>query len=63
MEKLKSTKPFDNKSSFKEFKIYYSQWKNFKLLLGTSICWFCQDVSFYGTNLNTPIIIATLNFS
>jgi len=27
------------KASFKDFKRHFGQWKNLKLLLGTSICW------------------------
>ena len=36
------------KASFAEFIHHFSQWKNGKVLLGTSACWFCLDVGFYG---------------
>lgn len=38
----------NNKASFKEFINHFKQWKNFKVLLGCSMCWFALDVAFYG---------------
>ena len=37
-----------NKATFKEFYAYFKKWKHFKVLLATSVCWFCLDVGFYG---------------
>lgn len=37
-----------NKATFKQFCDHFRQWKHFKVLLGTSACWFCLDVGFYG---------------
>jgi PHS family inorganic phosphate transporter-like MFS transporter len=45
------------------FKEYFGQWKNFKVLLGTSLTWFFLDIGFYGTNLNTPIVLNAVGFT
>ena len=51
------------KASFKDFRKHFRQWKNLKILLGTSICWFALDVGFYGINLNTGIIIDAIGYA
>lgn len=35
------------------FAQHFGEWKNLKVLIGASVTWFCLDVAFYGTNLNT----------
>jgi PHS family inorganic phosphate transporter-like MFS transporter len=59
------SKEFGNKSkaSPQEFKAYFAKWANFKLLLATTVCWFVFNVSFFGINLNTGIIIEAIGFS
>ncbi|KAJ1679084.1 hypothetical protein EV182_002761, partial [Spiromyces aspiralis] len=47
----------------KTFRQYFSQWRNLKILLGTSISWFALDVAFYGINLNSSIVINAIGFS
>ena len=42
----------ENKATFKEFIRHFKQWKNFKVLLGCSMCWFSLDVAFYGIKFN-----------
>ncbi len=37
-----------NRSTMRDFFIYFKKWKHFKVLLATSISWFCIDVGFYG---------------
>ncbi|KAJ2387125.1 hypothetical protein GGI23_006347, partial [Coemansia sp. RSA 2559] len=39
---------------------YFGQWKNLKVLLGTSIAWFAVDVAFYGINLNSSVVISAI---
>ncbi|RNA12887.1 MFS PHS inorganic phosphate transporter [Brachionus plicatilis] len=51
------------KASFKEFLAHFSKWKYFKILLATSVTWFCLDVGFYGVNLNSGLIIESIGFS
>lgn len=41
-----------NKATFREFFIYFKIWKRLKILLATSISWFCLDVGFYGKGFN-----------
>ncbi|KAF9113146.1 Inorganic phosphate transporter pho84 [Mortierella sp. AM989] len=54
-EKVKDT-------TFRDFCVYFSRWKNFKVLLGTSMSWFALDVAFYGIGLNNTFILSTINF-
>ncbi|KAJ2585750.1 hypothetical protein H4R99_008640 [Coemansia sp. RSA 1722] len=42
---------------------YFGQWKNMKVLLGTSLAWFVVDVAFYGINLNSSVVISAIGFS
>ena len=51
-----------NKSSFREFRKYFSQWKNLKLLIGTSVCWFALDVGFYGATFSTYNILESIGY-
>jgi len=46
-----------------EFYRYFREWRHLKILLGTSISWFCLDVAFYGINLNNSIILTAIGFS
>ncbi|CAO3696417.1 unnamed protein product [Umbelopsis ramanniana] len=46
-----------------EFRAYFGQWKNAKLLFGTASCWFLLDIAFYGLGLNNSIILAAIGFS
>lgn len=41
-----------NRGTFKDFFAYFKQWKHFKVLLGTSVSWFCLDIGFYGILLD-----------
>ncbi|CAG8602162.1 12837_t:CDS:2, partial [Racocetra fulgida] len=50
------------RATWEDFKNYFSQWKNGKLLLGTSISWFVLDVAFYGIGLNNAIILQAIGF-
>jgi len=51
------------KASWRDFARYYSRWKNFKVLLGTSGSWFCLDVAFYGLGLNTATVLTAINYA
>ncbi|KAF9466495.1 phosphate transporter [Collybia nuda] len=50
------------KASFADFRRHFGQWKNFKILFGTSYSWFALDVAFYGLSLNSSIILQAINF-
>ncbi|KAJ1657246.1 hypothetical protein IWQ61_003316 [Dispira simplex] len=55
--------PAKKKSTWQDFKSYYSHWKHFKILLACSMCWFTLDVAFYGINLNNSIILNAIGYS
>ncbi|KAG0352808.1 phosphate:H+ symporter [Gamsiella multidivaricata] len=55
--------PSTAKGSFSDFIAYFSKWKNFKVLFGTSMAWFALDVAFYGIGLNNSFILSSINFS
>ncbi|KAG0368464.1 Inorganic phosphate transporter pho84 [Gamsiella multidivaricata] len=57
-----SDRTVGNQSSLREFFIYFSRWKTFRVLLGTSMTWFALDVAFYGIGLNNTFILSTIHF-
>ncbi|KAL8298103.1 hypothetical protein RB597_006964 [Gaeumannomyces tritici] len=42
---------------------YFSQWKNAKVLIGTTLSWFFLDLAFYGLGLNTSIVLHSMGYS
>ncbi|KAG2083849.1 major facilitator superfamily domain-containing protein [Suillus cothurnatus] len=50
------------KATRADFAAYFSQWKNLKVLIGTSYSWFALDIAFYGLGLNSSIILTAINF-
>ncbi|KAG0031109.1 Inorganic phosphate transporter pho84 [Podila clonocystis] len=50
------------KGNLKDFVQYFGQWKNFKVLLGTSRANQVMDVAFYGIGLNNTSILSTIHF-
>lgn len=50
------------KPTWAEFGAHFRKWKNLRVLLATSICWFSLDVAFYGVNLNSSIILNAIGF-
>lgn len=50
------------KASWADFRRYFSQWRNLKILIGTSYSWFALDIAFYGLGLNSGIILQTIGF-
>ncbi|KAJ1645308.1 hypothetical protein J3B02_001342 [Coemansia erecta] len=51
------------KPTWTEFYHHFKKWRNFKVLMGTSVTWFALDVAFYGINLNSSIILQAIGFS
>lgn len=51
------------KASLADFWRHYSQWRFFKILLGTAGSWLVLDVAFYGLGLNNSIILNTIGYS
>lgn len=50
------------KAHFKDFARYFSEWRHFKILLGTTMCWFLLDIAFYGINLNQNVVLQQIGF-
>ncbi|GLB40549.1 putative phosphate transporter [Lyophyllum shimeji] len=50
------------KASWADFCEHFGQWKNFKVLLGTSWSWFALDIAFYGLGLNSGIVLQAIGF-
>ncbi|KAI0141821.1 phosphate permease [Xylariaceae sp. FL1272] len=50
-------------ASWADLRDYFSQWKNFKVLLGTTLSWFFLDLAFYGLSLNNQVILRAIGFS
>ncbi|CAK5268011.1 unnamed protein product [Mycena citricolor] len=50
------------KAHFREFLIYFREWRHLKLLIGTASCWFLLDIAFYGINLNQNVVLQQIGF-
>jgi len=53
----------ERKTCCNDFFNYFGKWANFKVLLGCSLAWFFVDIGYYGTNLNTSIVLTAINYS
>jgi len=49
-------------ATFADFRAHFSQWNQLKILLGTSISWFCLDVAFYGLALNQSAVLNAVGY-
>ncbi|KAF6749353.1 phosphate transporter [Ephemerocybe angulata] len=47
---------------FKDFYRHFRQWRNAKMLIGTSLSWFLLDIAFYGINLNQNVVLQQIGF-
>ncbi|KNZ79493.1 putative metabolite transporter C2H8.02 [Termitomyces sp. J132] len=52
----------NGRSHFRDFVIYFSEWRHAKILIGTCVCWFLLDVTFYGINLNQNVILQQIRY-
>ncbi|KAG6917519.1 hypothetical protein DXG01_002266 [Tephrocybe rancida] len=50
------------KASWADFRRHFGQWKNMKVLIGTSWSWFALDIAFYGLGLNSSIVLTAIGF-
>ncbi|OQR86218.1 MFS transporter, PHS family, inorganic phosphate transporter [Thraustotheca clavata] len=51
-----------NKTFRQAFASYFCQWKNAKVLIGCAAAWFFLDIGYYGTSLNTPVILGVIGY-
>ncbi|KAI1210826.1 phosphate permease [Annulohypoxylon truncatum] len=42
---------------------YFKQWKNAKVLMGTTLSWFFLDLAFYGLGLNNQIVLRAIGYA
>lgn len=50
-------------ASWSDLVAYFGQWKNLRVLLGTSFSWFFLDLAFYGLGLNTTIVLHAIGYA
>ncbi|KAI1809467.1 phosphate permease [Poronia punctata] len=51
------------KASWADAYAYFSQWKNAKVLIATTLSWFFLDFAFYGLGLNSQVILQTVGYA
>ncbi|KAE9410254.1 MFS general substrate transporter [Gymnopus androsaceus JB14] len=49
-------------AGWSDFTAHFGQWKNMKVLIGTSYSWFALDIAFFGLGLNSSIILEAIGF-
>ncbi|TFK46568.1 MFS general substrate transporter [Heliocybe sulcata] len=52
----------EKKAHWRDFFVYFSEWKHARTLLGTCLCWFLLDIAFYGINLNQNVVLQQIGF-
>ncbi|KAL8382369.1 hypothetical protein RB595_006247 [Gaeumannomyces hyphopodioides] len=50
-------------ASWRDLWSYFRQWKNAKVLIGTTMSWFFLDLAFYGLGLNNSIVLHSIGYS
>ncbi|KAG6917699.1 hypothetical protein DXG01_001469 [Tephrocybe rancida] len=50
------------RASWADFRKYFGQWKNMKVLIGTSWSWFALDIAYFGLGLNSSIVLNAIGF-
>ncbi|KAH7317770.1 H+ symporter [Rhexocercosporidium sp. MPI-PUGE-AT-0058] len=51
------------RASWRDVWGYFSQWKNFKVIFGTTSAWFFLDLAFYGLSLNNSIVLNVIGYT
>jgi len=44
------------------FSTHFSKWLNLKVLIGCALCWFFLDIGYYGTSLNTSVVLQYIGY-
>ncbi|KAI1503946.1 H+ symporter [Biscogniauxia marginata] len=50
-------------ASWADLYSYFTQWKNAKVLIGTTMSWFFLDLAFYGLGLNNQIVLQAIGYA
>ncbi|KZT56710.1 MFS general substrate transporter [Calocera cornea HHB12733] len=48
--------------SWADFRAYFGQWRNGKILFGTAYSWFALDIAFYGLGFNSSIMLNKIGY-
>ena len=51
------------KASWGDLLAHFGQWKNLRILIGTSMSWFFLDLAFYGLGLNSTIVLRAISYA
>ncbi|KAI8633381.1 phosphate permease [Xylariaceae sp. FL1651] len=63
MKKVASPALAIPKASWNDLYDYFSQWKNAKVLIGTTLSWFFLDFAFYGLGLNNMVVLQAIGYA
>ncbi|TMW69040.1 hypothetical protein Poli38472_001196 [Pythium oligandrum] len=44
------------------FRNHFNKWANLKVLLGCALAWFFLDIGYYGTSLNTSVVLEIIGY-
>ncbi|KAI0811610.1 major facilitator superfamily domain-containing protein [Xylaria sp. FL0064] len=50
-------------ASWRDAYEYFSQWRNAKVLIGTTLSWFFLDFAFYGLGLNNTVVLQAIGYA
>ncbi|KAI8956289.1 major facilitator superfamily domain-containing protein [Xylaria longipes] len=50
-------------ASWRDAYEYFTQWKNAKILIGTTLSWFFLDFAFYGLGLNNQVVLRAIGYA
>ncbi|KAJ6444906.1 inorganic phosphate transporter PHO84 [Purpureocillium lavendulum] len=51
------------RASWADVFAYFGEWKNLKVLIGTTMSWFFLDLAFYGLGLNSSIVLHAIGYA
>ncbi|TFB01245.1 hypothetical protein CCMA1212_006880 [Trichoderma ghanense] len=50
-------------ASWPDVASYFGAWKNFKVLVGTTMSWFFLDLAYYGLGLNNSLVLSAIGYA
>ncbi|PTB64797.1 inorganic phosphate transporter [Trichoderma citrinoviride] len=50
-------------ASWPDVMSYFGTWRNFKVLLGTTMSWFFLDLAYYGLGLNNSLVLSAIGYA
>ncbi|KAM4058963.1 major facilitator superfamily protein [Hirsutella rhossiliensis] len=51
------------RASWADVFAYFGEWKNLRVLIGTTMSWFLLDLAFYGLGLNSTMVLHAIGFA